>query len=69
MGRASAGMQWLVRAESTLDGAQEKLLAEMQTAMQQGRPNDAATAFSVWEKKTKSNDGAVCICLAKFRCY
>ncbi|PBK93853.1 hypothetical protein ARMGADRAFT_1062677 [Armillaria gallica] len=55
MGRASSATPWLAKRPSTsrLDRSQEALLAEMRSAMEQGRPQNASMAFSKWEKKAK----------------
>ncbi|PBK67026.1 hypothetical protein ARMSODRAFT_1020992 [Armillaria solidipes] len=55
MGRASSAAPWLAKRPSTsqLDRSQEALLAEMRSAMEQGRPQSASMAFSKWEKKAK----------------
>ncbi|SJL02520.1 uncharacterized protein ARMOST_05851 [Armillaria ostoyae] len=55
MGRASPATPWLAKRPSTsqLDRSQEALLAEMRSAMEQGRPQSASMAFSKWEKKAK----------------
>ncbi|KAK0491504.1 hypothetical protein IW261DRAFT_1438088 [Armillaria novae-zelandiae] len=55
MGRASSAAPWLAKrpSPSQLDRSQEALLAEMRSAMEQGRPQSASMAFSKWEKKAK----------------
>lgn len=57
MGRASLAAPWLAKrpSPSQLDRLQEALLAEMRSAMEQGRPQSASMAFSKWEKKAKSD--------------
>lgn len=60
MGKAAITQVWLKQAEDTgrekVEDERDKLLAEMNTAMEQKRPQSASQAFFEWEKTVKAKD-------------
>lgn len=71
MGRASAGAQWLASESGTstsvadakpdsssFDTAQKKLLVEMQSAVEQNRPQAANATFFEWRKRQGDAEGS-----------
>ena len=60
MGKAAITQVWLKQADDTgrekVEDERDKLLAEMNTAMEQKRPQSASQAFFEWEKTAKAQD-------------
>ncbi|KAJ8087113.1 hypothetical protein PM082_005941 [Marasmius tenuissimus] len=61
MGRASAGIVWLTKDQSSegpvqYDPGRRKVLSDMRSAMEKNRPQNANDAFFAWEKRELVED-------------